>query len=62
VVPPLVHERLGRIHEQMGAPDEAQAAYRRLITAWANADPELQPRVEAARQRLRALERTPSTE
>jgi tetratricopeptide (TPR) repeat protein len=59
---PLAHERLGKTYEQMGRPDEAQAAYRRFIAAWENADPELQPRVEAARRRLRALERTSPAE
>lgn len=52
---PVAHERLGQLYEEMGEPEEAAAAYRRFIAAWEDADPELQDRVEAARERLREL-------
>ncbi|MDX1675147.1 MAG: tetratricopeptide repeat protein, partial [Longimicrobiales bacterium] len=50
----LVLERLADLHEQAGSPAEAARYYRELIDLWEDADPELQPRVDAAR---RALER-----
>lgn len=53
---PLAHERLGQLYEEMGRPEEAAAAYRRFIAAWKDVDEGLQPRVEAARERLAALE------
>jgi tetratricopeptide (TPR) repeat protein len=49
---PVAHERLGRLYEQMDEPKKARAAYQRFIEAWKNADPALQDRVQAARQRL----------
>lgn len=52
---PIVHERLGLLYEQMNKPYKAAAAYRRFIEAWKNADPELQDRVEQARERLQSL-------
>lgn len=52
---PVAHERLGQLYEKMNRLEEAAAAYRRFIAAWKNADPELQPRVEAARERLKQL-------
>jgi tetratricopeptide (TPR) repeat protein len=53
---PVAHERLGQLYEEMGKPEEAQAAYERFVTAWEDADPGLQPRVETARERLAALD------
>lgn len=52
---PVAHERLGRLYEQTDRPEKAVAAYRRFIAAWEGADEELQPRVDAARERLAAL-------
>jgi eukaryotic-like serine/threonine-protein kinase len=49
-------EAVGRLSEELGDLDVAADAYRRFVELWANADPELQPRVEAARARLAALE------
>ena len=56
---PLAHERLGRLFETMGRPRKAAAAYERFVAAWAGADPALQPRVDRARDRLRALPSPP---
>ena len=39
----------------MDEPEKATAAYRRFIAAWEDADEELQPRVEKARERVRQL-------
>jgi tetratricopeptide (TPR) repeat protein len=52
---PVAQERLGRLYEKMGKPKKAKAAYERFIAAWKDADPELQDRVEKARERLDAL-------
>ncbi|MDX1675545.1 MAG: tetratricopeptide repeat protein, partial [Longimicrobiales bacterium] len=46
--------RLADLHEQLGNRTEAVRYYREFIDLWEDADPELQPRVDAAR---RALER-----
>lgn len=54
-VEPLAHERLGALYEEMNKPEKAAAAYRRFIEAWKDADPELQNRVEKARQQLQQL-------
>jgi len=52
---PVAHERLGRLYEEMGRPQEAAEAYERFIEAWKDADPVLQDRVTKARKRLDAL-------
>lgn len=48
-------ERSAHAHEALGEVDEAIADYQRFIDTWIDADPELQPRVQAARQRLSEL-------
>jgi tetratricopeptide (TPR) repeat protein len=53
----LALERLGPLYEEAGESDKAIDAYTRFAEAWEDADPELQPRVDAAREavaRLRA--------
>jgi hypothetical protein len=52
---PVVYERLGDLYEQR--PDTAKAVYYygKLVDLWKDADPELQPRVEAARRAIEAL-------
>ena len=52
---PRVHERLGQLYEAKGDPQKAADHYRAFIELWKNADPELQPRVAAARERLKKL-------
>lgn len=47
--------RLGQIHEAMGEPEEARERFEQFVALWANADPELQPWVEDARDRIAAL-------
>jgi DNA-binding SARP family transcriptional activator/TolB-like protein len=46
------HLRRAEIHEAAGSPDQAAFHYRRFIDLWADADPELQPEVSRARERL----------
>jgi tetratricopeptide (TPR) repeat protein/predicted Ser/Thr protein kinase len=53
---PLVHERLGKLYEGKGNRSRASYHYRRFVDLWKNADPELQPRVAAARNRIAALQ------
>jgi tetratricopeptide (TPR) repeat protein len=48
-------ERMGRAYDAVGDREEAAAAYGRFVEAWADADPGLQPRVEAARRRLEEI-------
>lgn len=45
----------GEIFEALGRKPEAIEAYRRFITLWTDADPELQPMVTQARERIEAL-------
>jgi tetratricopeptide (TPR) repeat protein len=52
---PVVYERLGALHEQRADTANAIRYYGKLIELWKNADPELQPRVEAARRAIEAL-------
>jgi tetratricopeptide (TPR) repeat protein len=47
--------RLGNLYEDQGDTERAVLYYARLIELWESADPELQPRVEAARRSIRAL-------
>jgi len=47
--------RLGKLYERMGKPKEAEFNYARFIDRWKEADPELQPHVEAARRSMEAL-------
>jgi eukaryotic-like serine/threonine-protein kinase len=52
------YERLGVLYESKGDRQRAAHYTARLVELWKDADPELQPRVTAARQRLTQL-RTP---
>jgi serine/threonine-protein kinase len=54
---PRTFERLGQLYEQKGDSAEATRYYGRFIDVWKKADPELQPRVLRARQRVAALKR-----
>ena len=51
----LVHERLGEVFEALGEPEKAAEHYGIFATAWAGADEDLQPRVQAAREKAAAL-------
>lgn len=55
---PGVHERLGQLYEAKGLATKAAEHFRAFVDLWKNADPELQPRVAAARERLRTLTTT----
>jgi tetratricopeptide (TPR) repeat protein len=50
-----MHERLGQLYEAKGDAPKAAEHYQRFVTLWAGADPELQPRVVAAKERLKKL-------
>ena len=52
---PAIRERLGQLYESLGKTDKAAENYRTFAELWKNADPELQPRVAAARERLKKL-------
>ena len=49
------HLRRAEIYEQVGDRERAALHYKRFIELWKNADPELQPRVEAARRAIADL-------
>jgi len=51
-------ERMARILDEQDRFDEAAAYYIRFVDLWADADPELQPRVEAARARAEEIVRS----
>lgn len=53
----LTHERLGQLHEARGEVEEAVKFHTLFVELWAEADPELQPRVQAARGALASLGR-----
>src|SRR5690606_23840828 len=46
---PIAHATLAELYEEKGDVVRAAAHYARLAELWADADPELQPRVESAR-------------
>ena len=48
-------ERLGFLHEQRGDAARALYYYSKLLELWKDADPELQPRLAAARRAIEAL-------
>lgn len=52
---PGVLERLAALHEDAGRHEEARRYYRDFAELWADADPELQPRVRRAREKAGAL-------
>jgi tetratricopeptide (TPR) repeat protein len=52
---PAIRERLGQLYESLGSTEKAAEQYRAFVELWKNADPELQPRVTEARQRLAKL-------
>jgi class 3 adenylate cyclase/tetratricopeptide (TPR) repeat protein len=51
----VVADRLGQAYEAAGEREKAREAYELFVGAWEDADPVLQPRVEAARQALLRL-------
>lgn len=53
---PRAWEAVGRLSDEIGDTEGALQGYRSFVDLWADADPELQPRVEAARARIAALE------
>ncbi len=54
-VEPIVRVKLAQAYELLGERDKARDAYAYFVEAWADADPELQPTVERARQAMSRL-------
>lgn len=54
---PVLFERLGELYDGLGDLENAAVYYARFVDLWEDADPELQPRVEAARGRLQEIVR-----
>jgi tetratricopeptide (TPR) repeat protein len=55
IILPRLRERLAQLYDQTGQTEKAAQNYQAFIDLWKNADPELQPRVRAARERLRRM-------
>ena len=51
------HKRLAELYEARGEREKARSHYARFIELWKDADPELQPLVREARERLVRLQR-----
>ena len=49
------HERLGQLYDERGDYENALLNYAKFVELWRDADPELQPRVQAAQARLEAI-------
>ncbi len=55
-VPAPLVEALAKMYESKGNAERAAELYRDFVETWKSADPELQPRVAAARERLKKLQ------
>ena len=56
LIHPLVHRELGGVYEALEEYDKAREAYEYFVEYWNEADPELQPMVEEARQAITRLQ------
>jgi eukaryotic-like serine/threonine-protein kinase len=56
------YETLADLHDARGNAEKARIYYANLVDLWRDADPELQPRVRAAEQRLQRLIREPEAQ
>jgi tetratricopeptide (TPR) repeat protein len=54
-----IYERLGQLYEARGDSEKAVHYHGKFVDLWKDADPDLQPRVEAARRALEALAQGP---
>jgi tetratricopeptide (TPR) repeat protein len=54
---PITLRRLGQLYDGQGDLERAAGYYGRFVELWADADPDLQPRVEEARSRLEEIVR-----
>jgi tetratricopeptide (TPR) repeat protein len=54
---PRAYERLAQLYDEKGDLEQAAGYYALFVELWADADPELQPRVAAARARMEAIVR-----
>ena len=52
---PLYQRELGKVYEALGEYDKARESYEYFVHYWADADPELQPMVEEAREAIARL-------
>jgi tetratricopeptide (TPR) repeat protein len=53
----LTHKRLGELYDARGNADSALSHFAQFVELWKEADPELQPQVQKARDRMRELQR-----
>ncbi|HVP71991.1 MAG TPA: hypothetical protein VMS45_11720, partial [Gemmatimonadaceae bacterium] len=52
-----IYLRLGELYQARGDTSRAASNYARFIAAWQDADPDLQPKVDDAKRRLKSLAR-----
>jgi tetratricopeptide (TPR) repeat protein/TolB-like protein len=52
---PMAHRRLGDLYLEMGEPNKARESYEKFLSAWRDADPEVQPLVARTRQAVAGL-------
>jgi tetratricopeptide (TPR) repeat protein len=52
---PITYERLAMLYDERGDLERAAGYYARFVELWQDADPDLQPRVAAARSRLEQI-------
>jgi tetratricopeptide (TPR) repeat protein len=57
---PIAYFKLGELYEAKGQRDKAVDYYGRFTNLWSEADPEFQPRVQEARQRIKDLTSEPT--
>jgi len=57
---PIAYFRLGELYEAKGEREKAVDYYGRFTTLWREADPEFQPRVKEAQQRIADLKKEPT--
>jgi hypothetical protein len=53
----MLHRRLAELHDAKGNAEQAMTHYAQFVELWKEADAELQPQVQKARDRLRELQR-----
>jgi eukaryotic-like serine/threonine-protein kinase len=58
--PPIAYLKMGELYEAKGEREKAADYYGRFTELWRDADPELQPRVKEARQRIAELKAEPT--
>jgi tetratricopeptide (TPR) repeat protein len=59
---PLVYERMAALYEERGEVEKAMEYYSKFVDLWKECDPELRPRVDAARSERSAVDEAAATD